>query len=69
VRKGNILIKQEASALEEGSQDQPIRSAQEALVAEEKGSDVARGAIDNSEDMRPHVFVGGRQRKVDGMVH
>jgi hypothetical protein len=55
--------------LEEGSQDQPIRSAQEALVAEEKGSDVARGAIDNSEDIQPHVFVGGHQREVNGMVH
>jgi hypothetical protein len=39
------------------------------LVAKEKGSDVARGAINNSEDMQPHVFVGGRQGEVDGMVH
>jgi hypothetical protein len=28
-------------------------------MAVEKGSDVARGTIDNSEDMRPHVFVEG----------
>jgi hypothetical protein len=31
--------------LEEESQDQPIRLAQEALVAEEKGSNVAKGRL------------------------
>jgi hypothetical protein len=37
-------------------------------MAKEKGSDVERRAINNNEDMQPHVFVGSRQREVDGMV-